>query len=101
MTRSGSGIPVLVNCCTCSKLTERWFTSVAFSPDGTKVAATTYGAAHVWDVATGEHLVELEDIDAWSNGVAFTPGRNPPSHDRLGRCGHLGRDNRRATAFDK
>ena len=27
----------------------------------------------MWDVATGEHLVELEDIDAWSNGVAFTP----------------------------
>ncbi len=52
---------------------ERWFTSVAFSPDGAKVAATTYGAAHMWDVATGEHLVEFEDIDAWSNGVAFTP----------------------------
>ena len=52
---------------------ERWFTSVAFSPDGAKVAATTYGAAHMWDVATGEHLVEFEDIDAWSNGIAFTP----------------------------
>ena len=52
---------------------ERWFTSVAFSPDGAKVAATTYGAAHMWDVVTGEHLVEFEDIDAWSNGIAFTP----------------------------
>ena len=49
--------------------------SVAFSPDGTKVAAAVLddGETTLWDVGTGEHITTLteERCSVWS--VAFSP----------------------------
>ena len=46
--------------------------SVAFSPDGTKLAAGVLddGAVTLWDVGTGKHIITLTD-SVWS--VAFSP----------------------------
>jgi WD40 repeat protein len=47
--------------------------SVAFSPDGTRLAAvSTYRSARIWDRATGEKLLEVRH-DNWVTQVAFSP----------------------------
>jgi beta propeller repeat protein len=47
--------------------------SVAFSPDGTVLAAGSYGAVGLWDVSTGERLQTLEGHTNRVNSVAFSP----------------------------
>ncbi|MBI3862253.1 MAG: PQQ-binding-like beta-propeller repeat protein [Planctomycetia bacterium] len=34
--------------------------SVAFSPDGTRIAAAGMGMAHIWDTATGQELLKIQ-----------------------------------------
>jgi WD40 repeat protein len=47
---------------------------VAFSPDGTRLAAGgADGAVRVYDVATGKRLLALEQHADWVTGLAFSP----------------------------
>jgi WD40 repeat protein len=47
-----------------------WANSVAYSPDGTKLAAGTFKHIIVWNLKTGKELLKIEQR-AWQ--VAFTP----------------------------
>ena len=64
--------------------------NMAFSPDGSMLAAGGFETVLLWDVATGQSRVELEDPDRSGNvvAVAFSPDggsvglrwRNDPGH---------------------
>jgi RNA polymerase sigma factor (sigma-70 family) len=47
---------------------SRW---IAFSPDGTKIAALDYRAASVWDAATGRLLVEQNHFGYHGSAIAW------------------------------
>jgi WD40 repeat protein/tetratricopeptide (TPR) repeat protein len=49
-------------------------TSVAFSPDGTRLASGGYDqTVKVWDAQTGQQLLSLQGHSSWVNSVAFSP----------------------------
>ncbi|HLJ95397.1 MAG TPA: serine/threonine-protein kinase [Gemmataceae bacterium] len=51
-----------------------WVRSLAFSPDGKRLAgASVGGEVHVWDTQTGQELLSLKDPYGPSAGVAFSP----------------------------
>lgn len=61
-------------------LTTRWSVrsdasvgSIAVSPDGTRIAAGTYGLVDLWDAATGTRLNRFEDGGTNIMSVAFSP----------------------------
>ena len=48
--------------------------SVAFSPDGTRIATGSYGAtAKVWDAQSGKELLTLKGHSSSVNSVSFSP----------------------------
>jgi formylglycine-generating enzyme required for sulfatase activity/WD40 repeat protein/serine/threonine protein kinase len=48
--------------------------SVAFSPDGKRIASGSVDStAKVWDVATGQEILNLEAPGSWVYSVAFSP----------------------------
>ncbi len=52
---------------------QRVTNSVAFSPDGQTVAIVGKGkAVELWQVATGQHLIDLDGDSLWLRDVAFT-----------------------------
>jgi|GEM_PF-898707 len=53
---------------------KRCADSVAFSPDGTRIAtASRDGAARVWNARTGDCLLTITGHQAWVNMVEFSP----------------------------
>jgi len=60
--------------------------SVAFNPDGTRVATlASNGAARLWDANDGTELMTLRGHDVWSNSIAFSPnGRRVVTADAGG-----------------
>jgi WD40 repeat protein len=53
---------------------ERWVSSVAFSPDGKRLASGSEDrTVRVWDVESGAELFRLEGHRDGVNGVAFSP----------------------------
>ncbi len=59
----------------------QWVSSVAFSPDGQRIASTRGdpdhpdkpGEVNIWDAATGQEMVSLRKQTAFVTGVAFSP----------------------------
>jgi WD40 repeat protein/tRNA A-37 threonylcarbamoyl transferase component Bud32 len=47
-------------------------TAVAFSPDGSHVASTSWKEAKVWDAANGKEILTLPGQAGWGTGVAFS-----------------------------
>ena len=61
--------------------------SVAFSPDGSRLATGSVdGRAWIWDADTGHELTSLRHGD-WVLVGGVQPGRHPPGHRRSGRAG--------------
>lgn len=46
--------------------------AVSFSPDGVTLASAGRGETHLWDVATGRHVLSLQAGD-FTTGLAFSP----------------------------
>ncbi|WP_433567014.1 tetratricopeptide repeat protein [Nocardia sp. CA-151230] len=55
--------------------TSAWIGAIAFSNDGTLLAANGWGQAAVWNAATGEHLRDLGSHIRHGSGVAFIADR--------------------------
>ena len=47
-------------------------TSVAFSPDGKRLASASFKTVKVWDAATGKELLTLKGHTEWVKSVAFS-----------------------------
>jgi Flp pilus assembly protein TadD len=51
-----------------------WVSSVAFSPDGQRLASGSWdNTVKIWDSATGKELVSLKGHAGWVSSVAFSP----------------------------
>ncbi|MCP4743472.1 MAG: hypothetical protein GY871_14800, partial [Actinomycetales bacterium] len=49
-------------------------TSVAWSPDGERIASGSGASTlRIWDAATGENLSTLREHDGWVSSVAWSP----------------------------
>ncbi len=62
----------------CLRGHENEVTSVAFSPDGTRIASASLGETRVWDARTGDCLEVLEgwcDVKALAAGPSRFPCR--------------------------
>ena len=46
---------------------------IAISPDGNTLATGGFSGLHLWNVATGTHIVELGRSFSWVSSVAFSP----------------------------
>ena len=46
---------------------------ISFSPDSSKLAATSYKSIHLWTVDTGENIVTLTGHTDWVRTTAFSP----------------------------
>jgi WD40 repeat protein len=57
---------------------DRWsVTSVAFSPDGTRVASASIDrVVRVWDVPSGRERLTLKGHEDWAGNVRFSPNGN-------------------------
>ena len=54
-----------------------WVSSVAFSPDGNKIASGSYDRTiRLWNAHTGEQLQTLTGHTGWVRSVAFSPDGN-------------------------
>ena len=53
--------------------TDTWVASVAFSPDGTLVAANGYWTVRLWDVVTGQEVRTFRHTPHEVNSIAFSP----------------------------
>lgn len=59
--------------------------SVAFSPDGKKLAAGEWRTVHLWDIETQEQIAAIEGHTSWVRFVAFNPtGKHLASAGGLG-----------------
>ncbi|MBW3541918.1 MAG: Gfo/Idh/MocA family oxidoreductase [Planctomycetes bacterium] len=52
---------------------SEWVTSAAFSPDGKRLAAGSYGVVRIWDVDAKKQLHELKDETGFARGLVWTP----------------------------
>jgi WD40 repeat protein len=65
MRKSGRELRVL-------KGLDDWNSSVAFSPDGTRLAAAG-GGVKIWDTASGNDLITFRDVLGGCAKLAFSP----------------------------
>jgi WD40 repeat protein len=55
---------------------KRQCNSITFSPDGRLLAAASkYGSIRIWEVMTGQQLLQLSDTWSHANSLAFLPDR--------------------------
>jgi dipeptidyl aminopeptidase/acylaminoacyl peptidase len=73
--------------------TGGWVHSVAYSPDGKRLASAGTEAVKVWDAQTGQELLSLKGgtlAGDWSNCVAFSPDGKRLAISRNVRPGGVG-----------
>jgi len=64
--------------------------SVAFSPDGNKLAASSYeGPLLIWDIASGTELQTLETYDFYGFRLAFSPDGSKLAAVTIGSMGRI------------
>jgi WD40 repeat protein len=49
------------------------YAACAYSPDGRLLTSTFYRKVHVWDIATGERMMELDSSDSEPTACAYSP----------------------------